>query len=209
VERLPTRTGSDTDSSMSETRNTSRSSIEISEEILRRIRNGQYLPGDALSQYELATEFETSRTPIREALRFLAELEGLAAQLAVDWIDDHDLELLSQHQKHYADALRSRVRSESGSDWLKFNAKFHSLITQASHNERLHELVAELQGSIVSNVLGFASKMPPRLMEENIKQHEDIITALTLRNGPAAREAMATHISRTTELVIEWMESRR
>jgi DNA-binding GntR family transcriptional regulator len=238
VERLPTRTGSDTDSSMSETRNTSRSSIEISEEILRRIRNGQYLPGDALSQYELATEFETSRTPIREALRFLearraitltstgravvtvpsiraireafqirAELEGLAAQLAVDWIDDHDLELLSQHQKHYADALRSRVRSESGSDWLKFNAKFHSLITQASHNERLH--VAELQGSIVSNVLGFASKMPPRLMEENIKQHEDIITALTLRNGPAAREAMATHISRTTELVIEWMESRR
>jgi DNA-binding GntR family transcriptional regulator len=46
-------------------------------------------------------------------------------------------------------------------------------------------------------------------MEENIKQHEDIITALTLRNGPAAREAMATHISRTTELVIEWMESRR
>jgi len=240
VERLPTRTGSDTDSSMSETRNTSRSSIEISEEILRRIRNGQYLPGDALSQYELATEFETSRTPIREALRFLearraitltstgravvtvpsiraireafqirAELEGLAAQLAVDWIDDHDLELLAQHQKHYADALRSRVRSESGSDWLKFNAKFHSLITQASHNERLHELVAELQGSIVSNVLGFASKMPPRLMEENIKQHEDIIAALTLRNGPAAREAMATHISRTTELVIEWMESRR
>lgn len=228
---------------MSETRNTrnaSRSSIEISEEILQRIRNGQYLPGDALSQYELAAEFETSRTPIREALRFLearraitltstgravvtvpsvrairesfqirAELEGLAAQLAVDWIDDKDLELLTQHQQRYAEALRTRVRSEGGSDWLKFNALFHSLITQASHNERLHELVAELQGSIVSNVLGFASKMPPRLMEENIRQHEDIIAALTARNGAAAREAMATHISRTTELVVEWMEARR
>ena len=207
---------------MSETRNTrnaSRSSIEISEEILQRIRNGQYLPGDALSQYELAAEFETSRTPIREALRFLearraitltstgravvtvpsvrairesfqirAELEGLAAQLAVDWIDDKDLELLAQHQQRYAEALRTRVRSEGGSDWLKFNALFHNLITQASHNERLHELVAELQGSIVSNVLGFASKMPPRLMEENIRQHEDIIAALTARNGAAARK---------------------
>ena len=214
---------------MSETRNTrnaSRSSIEISEEILQRIRNGQYLPGDALSQYELAAEFETSRTPIREALRFLearraitltstgravvtvpsvrairesfqirAELEGLAAQLAVDWIDDKDLELLAQHQQRYAEALRTRVRSEGGSDWLKFNALFHNLITQASHNERLHELVAELQGSIVSNVLGFASKMPPRLMEENIRQHEDIIAALTARNGAAAREAMATHLA--------------
>ena len=127
----------------------------------------------------------------------------------MDWIDDKDLELLAQHQQRYAEALRTRVRSEGGSDWLKFNALFHNLITQASHNERLHELVAELQGSIVSNVLGFASKMPPRLMEENIRQHEDIIAALTARNGAAAREAMATHISRTTELVVEWMEARR
>ena len=113
----------------------------------------------------------------------------------MDWIDDKDLELLAQHQQRYAEALRTRVRSEGGSDWLKFNALFHNLITQASHNERLHELVAELQGSIVSNVLGFASKMPPRLMEENIRQHEDIIAALTARNGAAAREAMATHLA--------------
>ena len=120
---------------------------------------------------------------IRESFQIRAELEGLAAQLAVDWIDDKDLELLAQHQQRYAEALRTRVRSEGGSDWLKFNALFHNLITQASHNERLHELVAELQGSIVSNVLGFASKMPPRLMEENIRQHEDIIAALTARNG--------------------------
>ena len=79
---------------------------------------------------------------IRESFQIRAELEGLAAQLAVDWIDDKDLELLAQHQQRYAEALRTRVRSEGGSDWLKFNALFHNLITQASHNERLHELVA-------------------------------------------------------------------
>ncbi|AUL13992.1 GntR family transcriptional regulator [Bordetella bronchiseptica] len=216
-----------------------RSSTEISEEILRRIQSGRYLPGDSLSQYELASEFGTSRTPIREALRFLearraisltdtgramvaipsvraireafevrAELEGLAARLAVDWIEDKHLKLLAQHQKHYASTLRSRVRNERGSEWLQHNFDFHHLITELSHNERLLDMVSELQSSSVSDVLGFASKMPPRLMEENIQQHEAIIAALTRRDGAAAREAMIEHVLRTMRLVIDWMESR-
>lgn len=226
--------------STDDTRATARSSIEISEEILRRIRSGQYLPGDTLSQYRLATEFETSRTPIREALRFLearraitvsatgrarvavpsfraireafqirAELEGLAAQLAVDWIDDEALELLTEHQRNYAATLHAHNPRGGRVDWVRHNAKFHSLISRTSHNERLHELISELQGNIVSQTLGIASKMPPRLLEENIRQHEAILRALIDRNGRAAREAMTDHIMRTQALVIEWMESRR
>lgn len=216
-----------------------RSSTEIADEILRRIQTGRYLPGDPLSQYELAEEFKTSRTPIREALRFLearraialtssgrtivavpsvkavreafqirAELEGLAAQLAVDWIEDADLAALAQHQHDYADTLRSRVRGEGGSEWVRHNRSFHDLITQSSHNERLHELIAELQSGVVTSALGLASKMPSRLMEENIQQHEDIITALTARNGRAAREAMVDHVAKTMRLVLDWMSAR-
>ncbi len=216
-----------------------RSSTEIADEILRRIQLGQYLPGDPLSQYELAEEFKTSRTPIREALRFLearraialtssgrtivavpsikavreafqirAELEGFAAQLAVDWIDDADLVLLAQHQQHYIDTLRSRVRGEGGSEWVRHNRAFHELITAASHNERLHELIAELQGGIVTSALSFASKMPSRLMEENIRQHQDIIDALTERNASAVREAMVDHVTKTMHLVLDWMSRR-
>jgi len=216
-----------------------RSSTEISEEILRRIQSGRYLPGDGLSQYELASEFGTSRTPIREALRFLeakraisltesgraivaipsvreireafeirAELEGLAARQAVDWIDDKDLKQLGLHQKHYASTLRAPVRDEQGSQWRKHNFDFHNLIAQASHNGRLLDMVNELQGSTVWEALGFASKMPPRLMEENIQQHEAIIAALARRDGAAARDAMSDHVLRTMRLVIDWMESR-
>lgn len=218
---------------------TMRSSAEIADEIFRRIQTGQYLPGDPLSQYELANEFQISRTPIREALRFLearraisltasgrafvavpspqaireafqirAELEGLAAKLAVDWIEDEDLALLARHQGLYAQALRSRVREEEGSEWLRHNRNFHDVITVASHNERLHELIKELQSGIVSSTLNLASKMPSRLMEENIQQHEDIIAALAARNPAAAREAAVEHVSRTLDLVLDWMARR-
>ncbi|MCX5465266.1 GntR family transcriptional regulator [Alcaligenes parafaecalis] len=216
-----------------------RSSTEIADEILRRIQSGHYRPGDSLSQYELAEEFQTSRTPVREALRFLearrvtsltktgrtivtipsaksireafqirAELEGLAAQLAVDWIKDTDLEVLMQHQTDYARTLRSRVRGEEGSEWLQHNRSFHDLITATSHNERLHELIQELQNDSVSSALSFASKMPPRLMEENILEHEAIISALADRNGTAAREAMTEHVSKTMNLVLDWLPER-
>ena len=226
-------------SARSTPKNQTRSSTEISEEILRRIQSGRYLPGDSLSQYELASEFGTSRTPIREALRVLetkraisltesgramvavpsvreirevfeirAELEGLAARLAVDWIDDKDLKQLGLHQKHYASTLRAQVRDEQGSQWRKHNFDFHDLIAQLSHNERLLDMVNELQGSTVWEALGFASRMPPRLMEENIQQHEAIIAALTRRDGAAARDAMSDHVLRTMRLVIDWMGSR-
>ncbi|MGE8518280.1 MAG: GntR family transcriptional regulator [Alcaligenes nematophilus] len=216
-----------------------RSSTEIADEILRRIQSGHYRPGDSLSQYELAEEFQTSRTPVREALRFLearrvtsltktgrtivaipsaksireafqirAELEGLAAQLAVDWIKDSDLETLMQHQSDYARTLRTRVRSEEGSEWLQHNRAFHDLITITSHNERLHELIQQLQNDSVSSALSFASKMPPRLMEENILEHEAIIAALADRNGTAAREAMTEHVAKTMNLVLDWLPER-
>lgn len=216
-----------------------RSSIEISDEILRRIRTGKYAPGDSLSQYELAAEFSTSRTPIREALRFLeakrvislnssgraevteptprgvreafqirAELEGLAAQLAVDWITEKDLKDLRICQDKYARALRSESSQRKATDWLSFNEKFHSIIAAASHNERLLELIGEIQSDAVGPILGYASRMPHGLMEENIKQHEDILVALERRDGNAARTAMTNHILRTTEIVTRWMESR-
>lgn len=216
-----------------------RSSTEIAEEILRRIQLGRYRPGDPLSQYELASEFNTSRTPVREALRFLeakraitltatgravvdipsakaireafeirTELEGLAARLAVDWITDQEIEYLRKFQAKYADTLRTRMLGNSGSEWLKHNHDFHELITTASHNERLHQMITELQSGGVASALSFASKMPPRLMEENIQQHESIINALAMRNGGDARNAMVEHIQMTMHLVLDWMATR-
>lgn len=48
----------------------------IYEELRRAILHGRYLPGERLTEVELATEFSVSRTPVREAIRQLA-VDGL------------------------------------------------------------------------------------------------------------------------------------
>ena len=60
----------------------------------------------------------------------------------------------------------------------------------------------------MTSALSFASKMPSRLMEENIRQHQDIIDALTERNASAVREAMVDHVTKTMHLVLDWMSRR-
>ena len=221
------------------TKASTRSSIEMSEEILKRIRTGQYAPGDTLSQYELAAEFATSRTPIREALRFLeakrvialtdsgravvaaptlkgvresfqirAALEGLAVELAVDWITEKDLKELRACQTKYAQALRQESTRRRTAEWVAHNETFHRIIAAASRNERLIEFIAEMQTDVVNPILGYAAQMPHGLMEENIRQHEEILAALERRDGKAARAAMTNHILRTTEIVTRWMETR-
>lgn len=211
----------------------------MSEEILKRIRTGQYAPGATLSQYELAAEFATSRTPIREALRFLeakrvialtdsgravvaaptlkgvresfqirAALEGLAVELAADWITEKDLKELRACQTKYAQALRQESTRRRTAEWVAHNETFHRIIAAASRNERLIDFIAEMQTDVVNPILGYAAQMPHGLMEENIRQHEEILAALERRDGKAARAAMTNHILRTTEIVIRWMETR-
>ena len=49
---------------------------EIYSTIQNRIRSGEYTPGEKLSENLLATEFNCSRMPVREALKHL-EQDGL------------------------------------------------------------------------------------------------------------------------------------
>lgn len=216
-----------------------RSSVEIAEEILHDIRTGRLAPGDHLSQYQLAEMFSTSRTPIREALRFLearsvisltpsgrakikiptpktvreafqirAELEGLAAELATNWLPAAELGTLQALQDKYAHALRSTAGKGKPSAWLAYNEQFHRLISKASRNDRLIGLIDEMNKDVIGIILGHAAQIPYHLMEENIAQHDEILAALIKRDAPAAKAAMRNHILRTTEIFLTWLESQ-
>lgn len=216
-----------------------RTSVDIAEDILRDIRTGRLAPGDHLSQYQLAEMFSTSRTPIREALRFLearsvisltpsgrakikiptpktvreafqirAELEGLAAELATNWLTADELKTLQGLQAKYADALRSTAGNGKPNAWLGYNEQFHVLISKASQNDRLVGLIDEMNKDVIGVILSYAAQIPYHLMEENIAQHEDILAALTKRDSAAAKAAMRNHILRTTDIFLSWLESQ-
>lgn len=216
-----------------------RTSVDIAEDILHDIRTGRLAPGDHLSQYQLAEMFSTSRTPIREALRFLearsvisltpsgrakikvptpktvreafqirAELEGLAAELATNWLTADELKTLQGLQAKYADALRSTAGNGKPSAWLTYNEQFHAVISKASQNDRLVGLIDEMNKDVIGIILSYAAQIPYHLMEENIAQHEDILAALTKHDSAAAKAAMRNHILRTTDIFLTWLESQ-
>lgn len=220
-------------------RQRTRTSVDIAEDILHDIRTGRLAPGDHLSQYQLAEMFSTSRTPIREALRFLearsvisltpsgrakikvptpktvreafqirAELEGLAAELATNWLTADELKTLQGLQAKYADALRSTAGNGKPSAWLTYNEQFHAVISKASQNDRLVGLIDEMNKDVIGIILSYAAQIPYHLMEENIAQHEDILAALTKHDSAAAKAAMRNHILRTTDIFLTWLESQ-
>lgn len=53
---------------------TSKVVTTVFEEVLQAIHEGRLLPGERISDTELATEFNVSRTPVREALQRLREI---------------------------------------------------------------------------------------------------------------------------------------
>lgn len=149
---------------------------------------------------------------IREAYVVRAELEGLAAELATEWIRDEQLADLRRAEELFRRSVRNminasgRARGQSSDDWLRANDMFHSVIQNSAQNERLIDAIAHVHRSFPRNLTYSALNAHTRLLEENVDQHHDILEAVKRRDAAAARQAMTSHIQRAGELVAAWFE---
>ncbi|MET4579267.1 GntR family transcriptional regulator [Ottowia thiooxydans] len=227
---------------------------QLADQIQQKIVTGEYRPGEKLKQVALANTFQVSRTPIRQALSQLAargivdqsqtgavvksqsskdvrdiyrvrsEVEGLAAQLAAQWITDQQLLELRKIHTRFVHAVTelSRLRAENPSghtesagyqaarqEWVSSNSEFHAIIFQASCNAFLGKIIADLQlGSARGRIASSALGMYKHRMERNIAHHEAILSALEAHDEIAARRAMAAHVDESGEFVATWMENQ-
>ncbi|WP_447778170.1 GntR family transcriptional regulator [Variovorax boronicumulans] len=227
---------------------------QLVDQIQHKIATGEYRPGQKLNQVALANAFQVSRTPVRQALtqltargildqgqsgavvkaqsskevrdiyRVRSEVEGLAAQLAAQWITDAQLIDLRKIHERFLQAVTdlNRIRADSPTDhadsseyqaarkeWVTSNSEFHAVIFQASCNAYLQKIIADLalgssRGVIASSALG----MYKHRMERNIAHHEAILRALEARDDTAARQAMAAHVVESGEFVSAWLENQ-
>ena len=216
-----------------------------------KIALGEYSPGDRLRQELLAEEFKVSRTPIREALRLLeakgvmrrrtgtvpssgglrlarsarlqvrAELEGLATELAAQWISDSQIEDLRTIHASFVKSVKElsgqqrngpkrteRSLLKASNIWIDTNGQFHSLIQTASNNLRLRQVISELYVGFTRNVMYSSARgMDAHRMQQNIDHHEEILRALEKRNAERARQAMQMHVLESGKFVIAWLEN--
>jgi DNA-binding GntR family transcriptional regulator len=167
-----------------------------------------------------------SSRDVRETYQVRAEVEGLAAQLATEWISDRQLDELRQVHRRFVRAVNLLQRLDARSngatnraaakavdaasaEWIETNALFHSIIHKACNNACLRRVIEDLHLGHTRNIMmSSALGMNRRRMERTISHHEAILEGLESRDPAKARRAMAQHILESGEFVVAWFENQ-
>ncbi len=153
---------------------------------------------------------------IREAYAVRAELEGLAAQQAADWISDDAVRDLVAAERQFdsivGEALHVRERGieidlrRLTMSWIDANDWFHEIIQRAASNEQLRRTILFLHRSIPRGLTGAALSSNLRLLQMNASEHTAIREAIENRESDRARALMQAHILRSGEIAASTYE---
>lgn len=189
---------------------------------------GELKPGERLMEVQLAEKMGVSRTPVREAIRKLeleglvemlprkgahvadlsakdimdvlevrATLDGLATYLAAKRITDEELKEL----KHVLTQFSNYVEKDNLQGSIKKDVEFHDIIYRSSRNDKLIQIANNLREQVqrfrIIYIKDYGSA------RDLVKEHTEILEALTARDGEAARLSAEKHIRNQEETIIK------
>jgi DNA-binding GntR family transcriptional regulator len=195
---------------------------------------GELKPGERLMEVQLAQKMGVSRTPVREAIRKLeleglvemlprkgahiadlsvkdimdvlevrATLDGLASSLSASRITDEEIKEL----KHVQSQFVNYVEKENLQGSIKKDVEFHDIIYRSSRNDKLIQISNNLREQIqrfrVIYIKDYSST------RELIKEHNEIIDAITTRDPEAAMRSAQTHIKKQEEAITRSVKKNR
>jgi DNA-binding GntR family transcriptional regulator len=159
-----------------------------------------------------------SSREIRDAYEVRAELEGLAAELAAERIQQAQVDGLHEAQSEFRETLARmmRVRSDGAGvvpdeeieRWRHANDRFHQLIQDAAANDVLVATLVHLHRSFPRDLTRIVLGESATLLAENVHEHEGILDAIEHRNAAAARKKMIKHVRHAGALVTLRFEQR-
>jgi DNA-binding GntR family transcriptional regulator len=156
-----------------------------------------------------------STRDIREAYAVRAELEGLAAELAVPHIADAQLEQLREAERLFRHSIEEVIEDRRRgvdrhwsveSDWERANNLFHAVIQEAAGNRQLLNAIAHLHQRFPRDLTWSALSHSSHLLAENVEQHRRILEAIEVRDAAQARRAMTEHVRAAGELIARRLE---
>lgn len=123
-------------------------------------------------------------------------LDGLAARLAAQYIDDERLCILKQNLEYMKDS----ITPWDSKKWLNSNLSFHQTIAQSSNNP---VLMRNIDGIIqISARLFFPTiEIKRQRAEDALGQHQQIMDAIIDRDGDRAEALARYHIQTARELL--------
>ena len=176
-------------------------------------------PGDSLVESELGRQLGISKTPVRDALSRLEKeglvakipykgtyvseinrdsviqmfqirsvLEGLATRLAAPNFSTEDIRTAHEMIRMHGEALAAGD-VETG---FKMNRKFHDLILNRAENEKLLQILANLEDQL--RCYRRLSAYQNSRGSKSVSEHQDILNAIERKDGAAAEAAMRAHL---------------
>lgn len=196
-----------------------RRSERLREIIEERIATGVYLPGMQLDETELATEFEVSRTPIREALMQLAfagliDMQPRRSAVVTEISPQRLCEMFevmaeleamcarlaarrmtddNQHVLLSAyQACKDAAEKNDPDAYYRCNEQFHMAIYTASHNGFLIEECKNLKRRL-SAYRRLQLRVRDR-MRISHEEHTEVYSALVTGDGELAAKLLRSHV---------------
>jgi DNA-binding GntR family transcriptional regulator len=196
-----------------------RRSEQLREIIEERIATGSYLPGMSLDETELATEFEVSRTPIREALMQLsfaglidmqprrsAVVSEISPQRLCEMFEVMaELEAMcgrlaarrmtddNQHALLVAhQACKDAAQKNDPDEYYRRNEQFHLAIYTASHNSFLIDECKNLKRRL--NAYRRLQLRVRDRMRTSFEEHSEVYMAIVTGDGELAAKLLRNHV---------------
>lgn len=189
------------------------------DDIRRRILDGEFLPSSPISEYQLAAELNISRTPVREALKrladeglvwtipnkgtFIAELsandimeiyqvrEGLEGMAALIAADRMSEKDIQLLEKEIA--LLNELKFTGRVDEIfQCDIRLHKLIIESTQNIRLGKILATLDDQMHRVRIIFSHT--PDWLQAVIQDHATLVEKIKARDGKGAENAMVQHL---------------
>ena len=207
----------------------------LHEQVARRLREmlveNRIAPGAKLNERELSEVLKVSRTPLREAIKRLAAeglvellpnrgaiavelrpadvlhtfevmagLEAQSGELAAQRITETELaEVRALHYEMLAAFTRRDLPA-----YYRLNSAIHAAINAAAKNPVLSATYRQVNARL--QALRFKSNQDEAKWSAAVKEHEDMITALSQRDPAAMRAVLLTHLLNKRDVVMAQLE---
>lgn len=152
---------------------------------------------------------------LRELGQVRAELEGFAAELAADRINDDQLKQMRDALQDFSAAIEQYTADtdlsktpEANVRWSRTNEAFHRAILEGSGNLQLRLSIEDISRRLPRNANYSAYSGNSRLLCQNLEEHKIIAEAIIARDRKKARQAMVKHIRSATESLARYVEER-
>ena len=204
----------------------------LHEEVVDRLRDmivqGELAPETKLNERVLAERLGISRTPLREAIKYLASeglvellpnrgavvaalrprkvreifavlgaLEALAGELACRNATDADIaEIRALHYQMLAHHARGEL-----APYFRCNQQIHIRIVACSGNDTLAQLHRSLNAHV--RRARYMANLSQERWNAAVREHEEILAALSARDGARLQALLREHLAKKLALVME------